>query len=216
MKSFLIVGMGRFGSALAIELCTLENEVLVIDTNEELTEQVADLVTRAVTGDARDPDVLHAIGARNFDCAVVCCGSDIGSSALITLTLKELGVPRVIAKAHSLVHQKVLEKVGADLVVIPEKEMAERLAQNLSNNDVLNFIELSEEYSIVELRLPTTWVGKSIIDLNIRAKYHLNVIAVRTKGEQLIISPAGDYVFQQSDSVVVLGENQNIEELEHP
>ncbi|MFI3250321.1 MAG: TrkA family potassium uptake protein [Eubacteriales bacterium] len=215
MKSFLVIGLGRFGSSIAKELCALDNEVLVLDLNEELTQAMADQVTSAVTGDACDPDVLKTIGVRNFDCAVVCCGSDIGNSALITLTLKEIGVPQVIAKANNATHRKVLEKTGADMVILPEKEMAERLAQNLSNNDVLNFIELSDEFSIVELRLPQSWVGKSIIELHVRAQYHLNIIAVRTKGEDLVISPSGHYCFQATDSVVVLGENMNIEKLEH-
>lgn len=214
MKSFLIIGMGRFGSALAIELCTLGNEVLIIDQEADITQTLADQVTQAVTADARDPEVLKSIGARNFDCAVVAFSSDVGSSALITLNLKELGVPRVVAKAYGTVHQKVLEKVGADLVLVPEKEMAEKLAQNLANNDVLNFIELSEEFSIVELRVPKSWVGQSIIGLDIRAKYHLNILAVRSKKEELTIAPGIDYQFQTTDSILVLGANEHIEDLE--
>lgn len=214
MKSFLIVGMGRFGSSLAVELCTLGNEVLILDDDEDKTQLFADSVTQAVTGDARDLEVLKSIGARNFDCAVVACGSDVGNSALITLNLKDMGVPRVVAKANSQVHQKVLEKIGADLVLVPEKEMAQKLAQNLSNADVLNFIELSEEFSIVEIRLPDSWEGKSIIELNIRAKYKLNILAVRSVGEDLTISPGGNYIFKKTDNLLVLGANERIEMLE--
>lgn len=214
MKSFLIVGMGRFGSALAVELCTMGNEVLIIDDDEEKVQLYADEVTQAVTGDARDLEVLHAVGAKNFDCAVVACGSDVGNSALITLNLKDLGIPRVVGKANSLVHSKVLEKIGADLVVVPEKEMAEKLAQNLANADVLNFIELSDEFSIIEIRLPSSWVGKSIIELNIRANFHLNVLAVRRGGADLTISPGVDYTFQAADNLLVLGTNEDIDRLE--
>lgn len=214
MKSFLIVGMGRFGSALARELCQLGNEVLILDDDEDKTQLMADEVTQAVTGDARDIEVLKSVGAKNFDCAVVACGGDVGNSTLITLNLKDLGVPQVVAKANSPVHQKVLMKIGADQVVVPEKEMAMKLAQNLSNADVLNFIELSEEFSIVEIRLPETWAGKSIIDLNIRANFHLNILAVRSEGEDLTISPGGHYIFKKTDNLLVLGTNQHIEELE--
>ncbi|MFI3252975.1 MAG: TrkA family potassium uptake protein [Eubacteriales bacterium] len=214
MKSFLIVGLGRFGSALALELYALGNEVLVIDDDEDKVQNMADLVTQAVTGNATDNEVLKAVGAKDFDCAVVACGSDVGTSTLITLTLKDFGVPRVVAKANSAVHRKVLEKIGADLVVVPEKEMAEKLAQNLSNNDVLNFIELSDEYAIVEIRVPSSWSGKTIIELNIRATYHLNVLAIRSEGEDLTIAPGGNYSFKSTDSMLVLGTNHDIEKLE--
>ncbi len=214
MKSFLIVGLGRFGSALALELYDMGNEVLVIDDDEDKVQNMADAVTQAVTGNASDMEVLKAIGAKDFDCAVVACGSDVGTSTLITLTLKEFGIPRVVAKAKSAVHRKVLEKIGADLVVVPEKEMAEKLAQNLSNNDVLNFIELSDEYAIVEIRVPSSWAGKTIIELNIRANYHLNVLAIRSEGEDLTIAPGGNYSFKGTDSMLVLGTNDDIEKLE--
>lgn len=214
MKSFLVVGMGRFGSSLAMELCSLGNEVLILDDNEDKVQELADSVTQAVEGDARDIEVLKSIGARNFDCAVVACGSDVGNSALITLNLKDMGVPKVVAKANSMVHQKVLDKIGADLVVVPEKEMAQKLAQNLANTDVLNFIELSDEFSIVEIRVPKSWEGKSVIELNIRAKYKLNILAVRSIGEDLTISPGGNYLFKKTDNILVLGTNEHIELLE--
>ena len=154
MKSFLVIGLGRFGSALAQELCAQGNEVMALDLREDRVQAAADLVTRAAAGDARDPEVLRALGARNFDCAVVAFSADVGDSALITLNLKELGVGKVVSKASSAVHRKVLEKIGADQVVFPEQEMALRLARNLSNVDILNFLELSEDYSVVERRCP--------------------------------------------------------------
>lgn len=214
MKSFLVIGLGRFGTALAQELCVQGHEVLAMDLREERTQAVADRVTRAVTADARDPEVLRALGARNFDCAVVAFSADVGDSALITLNLKELGVPRVVSKANSAVHRKVLEKIGADQVVFPEQEMALRLARNLSNVDILNFIELSEDYSIVERRCPGQWVGDTLRGLDIRAKYRLNVMAVRQKGQEMRIAPGGDYVLQPEDCLVVLGANRDIERME--
>lgn len=214
MKSFLVVGLGRFGTALAQDLCARGHEVLALDVREERVQAAADLVTRSVAADARDPEVLRALGARNFDCAVVAFAEDVGDSALITLNLKELGVPRVVSKANSAVHRKVLEKIGADKVVFPEQEMALRLARNLSDADLLNFIELSKNFSIVERRCPKPWQGKTIRTLDVRAKYQLNVMAIRKKMGELVVSPGGDYVLQGDDSLVVLGDNQDIERIE--
>lgn len=213
MKSFIVVGLGRFGTALAIELAKLGNEVLAVDARPERVQAVADHVTRSVTGDARDPEVLAALGARNFDCAVVALAVDVGESALITMNLKELGVKRVVSKANSAVHRKVLEKIGADMVVFPEQEMALSLAHGLTNGETLNFIDLSDEYSIVERRVPAAWVDRSIIDLDIRAKYHITVMAVRRSGA-MNIAPRQDFVFQEGDSMVVLGDNYDIRRLE--
>lgn len=215
MKNFLIIGLGRFGTSLAQELYAQGNEVLAIDNRSERVQAVADQVTYAVVGDARDPEVLSSVGARNFDCAVVAAGGDVGTSALITLNLKELGGPRVVSKANSTVHRKVLEKIGADLVIFPEQEMAITLARRLENGDILNYIELSDEYSIVERTLPGSWVGKSIVELNIRARWKLTVIAVRRR-DAMTIAPGGDFVFDSpEDCLVVLGRNSDIERLEH-
>lgn len=213
MKTFVVIGLGRFGTAVATELCELGHEVLAIDASEESVQQVADRVTHAVTGDARDPAVLRALGVRNYDCAIVAVGDDVGNSALITLNLKDIGVKRVICKAQSHVHRKVLEKIGADRVVFPEQEMALRLARNLANGDILNFIELSEEYSIMECRCPRQWQGKSIRELDVRARHRLNIIAIR-RGGGMTISPGGEYALQEEDELVVLGRNEDIREVE--
>lgn len=213
MKSFLVIGLGRFGAALAERLSGQGNEVLGLDIREDRVQALADQVTQAVAGDARDPEVLKALGVRNFDCAVVACSNDVGDSALITLNLKELGVPRVVSKAGSRVHSKVLEKIGADQVVFPEQEMAMRLARSLDNGDILNYIELSDSYSMVERRLPEAWAGRTVVELDIRAKYHLTVIAVSRNGE-MTISPGRDLAFQAGDNLVVLGRNDDIQRLE--
>lgn len=214
MKTFVVIGLGRFGTAVATELCELGHEVLAIDGVEEHVQQVAERVTHAVTGDARDPAVLRALGVRNYDCAIVAVGDDVGNSALITLNLKELGVKKVICKAQSHVHRKVLEKIGADRVVFPEHEMGVKLAQGLSSSNVLNFIELSDDFGIVELEAPKSWQGHSIKELDVRAKYHVNIIAVR-KGAQgnLDVAPGGDYVLEARDVVVTLGRNDDINRL---
>lgn len=209
MKTYVVIGMGRFGTAVASELCNLGNEVLAIDDSAERIQQVADLVTHAVVGDARDPAVLKALGVRNYDCAIVSVGNDIGTSALITLALKEMQVPKVVCKAGSHIHRKVLEKIGADRVVFPEHEMGVKLAQSLSHSNVLNFIELNEHYGIVETRAPEAWMGKTIRELDVRAKYKVNIIAVRgEENKDYNIAPGGDYTVKQGDSLVILGESQ--------
>lgn len=209
MKSFVIIGLGRFGTAIAGELSALGHEVLAVDVDEERVQQVADHVTHAVTGDGRNIEVLRALGVRNFDCVVVAMGSDVGNSALITLNLKELGVKEVICKAQSHVHSRVLEKIGADRVVFPEYEMGAKLAQGLSSSNVLNFIELSEDYGILELSAPQSWQGKSLRELDVRNRHHVNVIAIRKNGE-LNVAPSPDLPLESGDQVVTLGRYEDI------
>ena len=214
MKTFVVIGLGRFGTAVATELCTLGHEVLAVDEREDHVQRVAEKVTHAVTGDARDPSVLRALGVRNYDCAVVAVGDDIGNSALITLNLKEIGVKRVICKAQSHVHRKVLEKIGADRVVFPEHEMGVKLAQGLSSSNVLNFIELSDDYGIVELAAPRSWVGHTLKELDVRAKYGVNIIAIRDgASRRLEVAPGADYALRSGDVVVTLGRNEDINRL---
>ena len=149
MRTYVVIGLGRFGTAVATELCRLGHEVLAIDDSEDRVQSISSHVTHAVAGDARDPAVLRALGVRNYNCAIVAVADDVGNSALITMNLKEIGVRQVIAKAQSHVHQKVLQKIGADKVVFPEHEMGVKLAQNLSSSNILNFIELSDDFGIV-------------------------------------------------------------------
>ena len=213
MKTFVVIGLGRFGTAVATELCELGHEVLAIDGREDSVAAVVDRVTHAVTGDARDPAVLRALGVRNYDCAVVAVADDIGNSALITLNLKEMGVKEVICKAQSHVHRKVLEKIGADRVVFPEHDAGFKLAQGLSSSNVLNFIELSDDFGIVELGAPKAWVGKTIRDLDVRARHHVNIIAIHTAGGEMLVAPGADYVLAPKDIVVTLGRTEDINRL---
>lgn len=214
MKTFVVIGLGRFGSAVAAELCQLGCEVLAIDAREEPVQAIADHVTHAVCGDARDPAVLRSLGVRNYDCAVVACGNDVGVSALIALNLKELGVSKLICKAQSHTHRKVLEKIGADRVIFPEHETGVKLAQGLSSSNVLNFIELSRDYGIVELAAPRRWLGRSLKDLDVRNTYHVNIIAVRKAGvHTLDVAPGADCVLSPGDAVVALGRSEDIDRL---
>ena len=215
MKTFIVIGLGQFGTAVALELSRLGHEVLALDEHEDAVQEIADEVTHAVTGDARDPAVLRALGVRNYDCAVVAVGGDIGGSALITLNLKEQGVKRVICKAQSDVHQKMLMKIGADRVVFPEYDMGLKVAQGLSSSSVLNFIELSEDYGIVETEPPASWRGRTIQELNVRAKYKVNLIAVRKDGaEEFNVTPGPDTRIEPGDTVVAVGRTEDINRLQ--
>ena len=207
MKSYLVIGMGRFGAGVAQTLCRYGCEVLAMDVSADLVNQVANDVTHAVVADGQDKEVLRSLGVREFDCAVVAIGDDLAASVLVTMNLKELGVPYLVCKAHDDVHRRVLEKLGADRVVIPEKENAARLAKSLSSPNLLDYIELSDEYSIVELPAPASWIGKTLKELNVRAKLGVNILAVRRNGK-MDVSPAADSSFQSGDIVVVLGDTK--------
>jgi trk system potassium uptake protein TrkA len=205
MKSYIVIGLGRFGSQAAKRLCELGCEVLAIDHNSELVQPIANQVTQAVVADARDKEVLRALGAKDFQCAIVAIGDNLADSVLATMNLKELGVPYIVCKASDETHRQVLMKLGADRVVIPEQEHADRLAKNLSSPNVLDYIELSEEYGIIEIPAPKAWVGKSLKELNVRAKLGVNIIAVK-KGSHINVSPAADYRIEAEDVMVVLGD----------
>ena len=205
MKSFIVVGLGRFGTQAAKRLCQQGCEVLAIDNSSELVQQLSDDVTQAVVADARDKEVLRALGAKDFDCAIVAIGGSLADSVLATMNLKELGVPYIVSKAHDETHRQVLKKLGADRVVIPEQENADRLAKSLSSPNVLDYIELSEDYGIIEVPAPKLWQDKSLIELNLRAKLGVNILAVKRDGE-ITVSPAADFRIAQGDIIVVLGD----------
>ncbi len=213
MKSYVIIGLGRFGTDVAKNLCSLGGEVMVIDQSSEKIQQIAADVTRAVVGDAQDKDVLKALGVPNFDCAIVAIGSDLGASVLTTMNLKELGVPKIICKAHDETHRRVLEKLGADRVVIPEQEQAYRLARSLSSPNVLDYIGLSDDYGIVELPAPKSWHGKTLAELNIRAKLGVNIIAIRRDGKTEV-SMAADFRMLSGDVLIVLGSTRALERVQ--
>ena len=207
MKSYVVVGLGRFGSETARQLYRCGCEVLAIDMKGELVQQVANYVTHAVVGDSRDKEVLRALGVGEFDCAVIAIGDDLASSVLTTMNMKELGVPYLVCKAYDDVHRRVLQKLGADRVVIPEQENAVRLAKSLSAPNLLDYIEPSEEYSIVELPAPKAWYGKNLKELNVRAQLGVNILAVRRDGK-MDVSPAAEFTFAEGDVVVALGDTK--------
>ena len=205
MKSYIVIGLGRFGLEVARKLSELGCEVLAMDSRSEPVQQLGNEVTHAVVGDAQDKEVLRALDAGSFDCAVVAIGGSLADSVLATMNLKELGVGHIVCKAHDETHRKVLLKLGADRVVIPEQENADRLAKSLSGPNVLDYIELSDAYGIVELPAPKRWQEKTLQELNLRANLGVTMIAVKRDGE-IQVSPGANYRILAGDIVVVLGD----------
>lgn len=205
-KTYIVIGLGRFGSAAAQRLYELGSEVLAIDLHAALVQKIEKTVTCAAVCDVRDIDALRALGVRNYDCAVVSIGSDLATSVIATLNLKELGVGTVICKATDETQRRALEKIGADRVIIPEREFGIKLAQSLASSSILDFIELSPDCGIAELQTPPEWCGKSIRELDIRAKYGVNIIAVREDG-RLHVSIDANRPLSEKLTLVLLGEN---------
>lgn len=205
MKSYIVIGLGKFGSEVSKRLCELDCEVLAVDRNPDLVQPISSRVTQAVVGDARDKEVLRALGAKDFACGIVAIGDNLADSVLATMNLKELGVPYIVCKASDETHRQVLMKLGADKVVIPEQEQADHLAKNLSSPNVLDYIELSDECGIIDIPAPKSWQGKSLRELNVRAKLGVNIIAIEKNGK-INVSPSADYRIEAEDVMVVLGE----------
>ena len=213
MKSYIVIGLGRFGAEVSRRLCELGCEVLAVDSHEDLVQHISGEVTHAVVADARDKEVLRAVGAGNFDCAIIAIGGSLADSVLATMNVKELGVPNVVCKAHDETHKQVLLKLGADQVLIPEKENAARLARSLASHNVLDYIELSEDYGIIEVPAPKSWAGKSLKELNVRAKLGVNILAIK-QGAQITVSPAADFQIADKDILVVLGDTAALEKVQ--
>lgn len=214
MKTYLVIGLGRFGTAVARKLQELGNEVMVMDEREEQVQKLADHVTHAVVGDARDEEVLASLGVRNFDCAIVAIGQDLAASVLITLNLKSLGVPQVICKAQDELQKRALEKLGADRVLIPEREMGLKLAQNLTSTSVLDYVELSKDSGLAEIRTPRSWVGKTLLEIDVRKKFGVTVAAMRKADGDLTVFVDANYRLEADDELVVVGSNDDLDRVQ--
>ena len=212
-KQFVIIGLGRFGSSIAKTLYSLGNDVLAIDKDEDIVQEIADSVTHAVQLDATDENALRALGIRNFDVAVVTIGDNIQSSIMATLLVKELGVKYIIAKGHSDLHAKVLYKIGADRVVLPEKDMGVRVAHNLVSANILDYIELSEDYSVMEIQVLDEWSGKTLNELRLRSKYGINVMAIK-RGDEVNLSPSAEDIIEDNDVIAAIGSAEDLNRLE--
>jgi trk system potassium uptake protein TrkA len=212
-KQYVVIGLGRFGSSVAKTLYALGNDVLAIDNDEGLVQDISDSVTHAVQLDATDENALRSLGIRNFDVAVITIGAHIQSSVMITLLVKELGVKYIIAKAQNELHAKVLYKIGADRVVLPEKDMGVRVAHNLVSTSILDYIELSPDYSIIEIVSAREWHGKNLRELNMRAKYGINVMAIK-RDNDVNIAPGAEDVIEPGDIIVAIGGAEELSKLE--
>lgn len=213
MKSFAIIGIGRFGESVAKTLTELGNEVLVIDKRADRVQEVSEFVTHAVEADVMDESILKELGLRNFDVVIVSIGSDREASIMATLLAKEMGVKRIIAKAQAELHGKVLKKVGADKVVFPERDMGTRVAHNLTSTNILDYIELSPDFSILEIGALKNWEGKTLKELRLRNKYGVNIIAIKD-GTNVNISPSSENVIKKDDIIVMIGDSKDIKKIE--
>ncbi|WP_091175521.1 TrkA family potassium uptake protein [Paenibacillus sp. 1_12] len=212
-KQFAVIGLGRFGTSVAKTLSGLDFEVLAIDSSEQRIHEISSIVTHVVQADSTDEEALRALGLRNFDVVVVAIGDDIQASILTTIIVKEIGVPTVIVKAQNELHGKVLKKVGADKVIYPERDMGQRVAHHLISTNIIEYIELSEDHSIVELRASRAMIGKSLSQLNIRAKYGCNVIGIKT-GAKMNIAPSADDLLDAEDILIIVGNNEDLQNFE--
>ncbi|MDQ1003895.1 trk system potassium uptake protein TrkA [Neobacillus niacini] len=212
-KNFAVIGLGRFGGSICRTLSDEGFEVLAIDKNEERVNAYAMIASHAAVGDTTDEAVLKSLGIRNFDHVIVAIGDDIQSSILTTLILKELGVNHITVKAQNDYHEKVLVKIGADKVVHPERDMGRRIAHNMASSSVLDYLELSDEHSIVEIVANSKISGHTIIDLDIRKKYGLNIVAIK-RGMDIIVSPKPNEDIQANDVLIVIGTDEDIDRFE--
>ena len=208
-KQYIVVGLGRFGRAIAETLCEAGEEVLGVDMDMNLVEEMRDRITQAVQMDAMDREALTALGVKDFDVAFVTMGSDIRASGTITLMLKELGVKRVIAKAHDDFHGRMLEKLGADKVLFPERDMGRRIAHNLVSGNIIDYLELSPDYSMAEVRPKREWVGRALKDLQLRSRAGINIIAIKN-GESVDPMPQPDSVIRENDMLLVVARDETL------
>lgn len=211
MKRVIVIGLGIFGFNIAKDLFENGIEVVAIDKNKEMVQKIRDFSSKAILGDGSDKEFLESIGIEEDDTVIISFGEDLAAATLTTLHLKELKVKRIIVKVPSEEHKKVLEKIGATEVIIPEKEMAYKVAKSLISPNVLDYIPLSEGYNICEIVPPSSFIGKTIGELHLRSRYHIEVIAIReVLPDRIKMIPRADFVIKDSDILVVLGKEEDI------
>jgi len=214
-KTFAVIGLGRFGGSVCKELVESNQEVLAIDNCEDRVNEYMNIATHTVLANAQDEATLRSLGLRNFDHVIVTIGEDIQASILVTLMAKEMGVPHITAKAQNEYHGRVLEKVGADLVVHPERDMGFRLGHKLTSNNMIDFIELSDDYSLAEIKVNYKhFFNKSIQDINFRKHYNVTIVAIRRGKNDLIVSPPAEQVILEGDVLLVVGHNDDVDYLD--
>lgn len=212
-KEFAVIGLGRFGSSIVQELRELDANVLAIDKNEEVVNEYKDLVTEAVIGNTTEEAVLRSVGITNFNHVIVAIGENIQSSILTTLILKDLGVKKVTVKAQNEYHGRVLEKIGADHVIHPERDIGRLLAHRLVSSHTLDILEISEEHSIVEFKATRKLHNKSILNLDFQEKYDVSILAIK-RGNQIIVNPDPVIKLQEEDVLILIGKDADLSKFE--
>ena len=215
-QNYAIIGLGRFGGSICRTLIESGQEVLAIDNNEDRVNEYMNIATHAVVGNAQDEMTLKSLGIRNFDHVIVAIGEDIQASILVTLMVKEMGVPDVLAKAQNEYHARVLEKIGADRVVHPERDMGVRIAHNLVSKNILDYVELSDDYSMAEIRVSNPrFFDKTLLELNFRQRFNLTVVAIRRSSGPVVVSPTADEIVRKNDNLLVIGTTEDVDILDN-
>lgn len=213
MKSILIIGLGRFGSHLCTELSGLNNEIMIVDRDESRLEDLLPYVTDAKIGDCTNEKVLRSLGVGNFDLCFVCIGNNFQSSLEITSLLSDLGANYIVSKANRDIHAKFLLRNGANEVIYPDRDIAEKVAVRFSANQVFDYVELGNGFSIYEISPLPEWLGRSIVDVNVRSVYNTNIIGVKTPDKDMMIMPGSDYEFKEGEHLMVIGHQRDIEKI---
>ena len=208
---FFVAGLGRFGKSVAITLEKMGYDVMAMDSDEEVVQDLSDTLGYVVCGDCSDEKNLISMGAGNADIAVVSVG-DLSASLMTTLLLKEMGVKKIVVKALGEVHGKMLQKIGADKIIYSEKEMGIRVAHNLISPGIVDYIEMENNITIVSIHVPADWVGKNLIEIDVRRKYNINVAAIKRHGE-MMVNPRPDMKLEAKDMVVILGDNESVKKV---
>ncbi len=209
MNSFLVLGLGRFGRHISKKLIEQDNEVLAVDIKEERVNACMRFVTDAQIGDCTDPDFIDSLGVGNFDMVIVAIGDNFQSSLETTALVKERGAKHVFARANRDIHKKFLLRNGADSVIYPERETAERLAVKFGSNHILDYFRIDDDYSIYEITVPKSWEGKTILEKNVRQKYNISIIAIKT-GDHFMPVFSPDHVFERNQTLLVMGNEESI------
>ncbi|MDH6363610.1 trk system potassium uptake protein TrkA [Enterococcus sp. PF1-24] len=214
-QSYAIIGLGRFGGSICRTLVESGQEVLAIDSSEDRVNEYMNIATHAVVANAQDEMALRSLGIRNFDHVIVAIGEDIQASILVTLMVKEMGVPNVLAKAQNEYHARVLEKIGADRVVHPERDMGERIAHKLVSKNILDYLELSDDFTLAEVSVSNgKFYDRSLLELNFRQRFSLTVVAIRRSNGEVVVSPDANEFVQKDDHLLVIGEINDVELLD--
>ena len=208
-KSFAVIGLGQFGMTLAVTLAESDCDVLAIDDKEENIEEICEKVTYAVKADVREPGILKALGVQNVDVAIIAVAENLEASISATMQAKDLGVPLVVAKSMNSLHGRILDKIGADKIIYPEQAMGLRVARNLLSGGYLDVFELSAEFSMAEFSIPESWVGKSLIDLNVRERFHINIIGIK-QGENVTVDLKPSEPLPDRCSIIAIGKNKDL------